>query len=82
MGEGFIRLGKRKGGKQTVIPIDEETIQAFERFKCTRPTHGDSDYLFLSSRGNRVSKTQVQRAVKKAAVQADVMERGNDPGSS
>lgn len=62
--DGFIRLRKRKGGKQTVVPIDEETIQAIERFKFTRPTHGDSDYLFLSIRGNRVSKTQVQRAVK------------------
>jgi integrase/recombinase XerD len=76
--DGFIRLRKRKGGKQTVVPIDEETIQAIERFKFTRPTHGDSDYLFLSIRGNRVSKTQVQRAVKKAAVQADVMERGEN----
>ena len=76
--EGFIRLRKRKGGKQTVVPIDEETVQAIERFKFTRPTHGDSDYLFLSIRGNRVSKTQVQRAVKKAAVQAEVMKRGED----
>lgn len=74
--EGFIRLRKRKGGKQTVVPIDEETIQAIDRFRFTRPTHGDSGYSFLSIRGNRVSKTRVQRAVKKAAVQADVMERG------
>jgi integrase/recombinase XerD len=76
--EGLIRLRKRKGGKQTVVPIDEETIQAIERFKFTRPTHEDSEYLFLSIRGNRVSKTQVQRAVKKAAVEAGVMERGED----
>ena len=76
--EGFARLRERKGGKQTVVPVDQETIQAIERFKFTRPTHGDSDYLFLSIRGNRVSKTQVQGAVKKAAVQADVMERGED----
>lgn len=76
--DGFIRLRKRKGGKQTVVPIDEETIQAIERFKFTRPKHGDSNYLFLSIRGNRVSKTQVQRAVKRAAVEADVMEPGED----
>lgn len=76
--DGFIRLRKRKGGKQTVVPIDEETIQAIERFKFIRPKHGDSDYLFLSIRGNRVSKTQVQRAVKRAAVEADVMEPGED----
>jgi integrase/recombinase XerD len=76
--EGFARLRERKGGKQTVVPADEGTIQAIERFKFTRPTHGDSDYLFLSIRGNRVSKTQVQRAVKKAVVRAGVMERGED----
>lgn len=41
-------------------------------------TNGDSDYLFFGIRGNRVSKTQVQRAVKAAAVEADVMERVED----
>jgi len=76
--KGFVRLRERKGGKQTVVPVDQETIQAIERFKFTCPTHEDSEYLFLSIRGSRVSKTQVQRAVKKAAVQADVMERGED----
>ena len=76
--EGFVRLRKRKGGKQTVVPIDQETIQAIERFKFTRQSHPDSDYLFLSIRGTRVSKTQVQRAVKKAAVEVGVMERGED----
>lgn len=29
--KGFIRLRKRKGGKQTVVPVDEETMQAIER---------------------------------------------------
>jgi len=71
-------IRKRKGGKQTVVPVDEETIQTIERFKFTRPSNGDSDYLFLSIRGNRVSKTQVQRAVKDAAVEAGVMERAED----
>jgi len=72
------KIRERKGGKQTVVPIDDEAIQAIERFKFTRPTHSDSDYLFLSIRGNRVSKTQIQRAVKNAAVEAGVMERGED----
>lgn len=58
--------------------MDEETIQAIERFKFTRPLSADSDCLFLSIRGNRLSKTQVQRAGKGAAVKADVMERGED----
>jgi integrase/recombinase XerD len=76
--EGFVRLRERKGGKQTVVPLDEETVQTIDRFKFTRPSGDDSDYLFLSTRWNRVSKTQVQRAVKETAVGAGVIERGED----
>jgi len=75
--EGFIRLRKRKGGKQTVVPIDQETIRAVERFKFTRSDRAE-DYLFVSIRGNRISKTQVQRAVRNAAVDAGIMEKGED----
>ncbi|MFB6103595.1 MAG: tyrosine-type recombinase/integrase [Halobacteriaceae archaeon] len=76
--DGFVRLRERKGGKQTVVPVDEETIQAIERFRFTRQTHADTDYLFLSIRGNRVSKSQVQRSVKQPAVEAGIMDRGED----
>lgn len=75
--DGFIRLRKRKGGKQTVVPIDQETIRAIERFRFVRSPR-DSDYLFVSIRGERVSKTQVQRAVRTAAVETGVMEDGED----
>ncbi|ADE02746.1 tyrosine-type recombinase/integrase [Haloferax volcanii] len=75
--EGFIRLRKRKGGKQTVVPIDQETIKAIQRFQFIRNGRG-TDYLFVSIRGERVSKTSVQRAVKKAAEEAGIMEPGED----
>lgn len=56
--EAFVRLRERKGGKQTVVPIDQETIRAIERFKFTRPTNGDSDHLFLRHpRKSRVEDT-------------------------
>lgn len=71
--EGFIRLRERKGGNQTVVPVDDEVRHAIKRYRLLRPDE-DSDYLFLSIRGNRVPSTQVQNAVRKAAVKADIME--------
>jgi integrase/recombinase XerD len=75
--DGFIRLRVRKGGGQTVVPIDEETIQALERYQVMRTDH-ETAYLFTSMRGNRVSKQPVRRAIKDAAVEAGVMEEGEN----
>jgi integrase/recombinase XerD len=73
--DGFIRFRKRKGGKQTVFPVDQETVQTLHRFQMIR---GDveSDYLFLSIRGGRVTREQIRRSVRKAAVETDIMEQG------
>jgi integrase/recombinase XerD len=71
--DGFIRLRERKGGSQTVVPVDEEVKHAIKRYRLVRPDN-DSEYLFLSIQGNRVQTTQVQRAVRDAAVRAGVME--------
>jgi integrase/recombinase XerD len=60
--DGFIRLRKRKGGNQTVVPIDRETVRTIKRFKLIR-RDTDLDYLFVSIRGDRLSKTVIQRAV-------------------
>jgi len=73
--DGFIRLRERKGGSQTVVPVDEEVKHAIKRYRLVRPDN-DSEYLFLSVRGNRVNTTQVQRAVRDAAVEAGVMNEG------
>jgi integrase/recombinase XerD len=73
--EGFIRLRERKGGSQTVVPVDNEVEHAIKRYQLIRPDD-DSNYLFLSVRGNRVNTTQVQRAVRDAAVKAGVMDEG------
>ena len=53
--EGFIRLRDRKGGGQTVVPIDEEAVQAVKRFQYMT-LDSDSPYLFTSNQGNRLSK--------------------------
>jgi integrase/recombinase XerD len=74
--DGFIRLRKRKGGKQTVVPIDQETIQAVERFQYVRPDSSGTDYLFVSIRGDRISRERLRRSIRKAAVEAGVMSEG------
>jgi integrase/recombinase XerD len=73
--DGFIRLRERKGGSQTVVPVDEEVKHAIKRYRLVRPDN-DSEYLFLSIQGNRMQTTQVQRAVRDAAVRAGVMDEG------
>ncbi|GGN08325.1 tyrosine-type recombinase/integrase [Halarchaeum nitratireducens] len=73
--DGFIRLRERKGGSQTVVPVDEEVKHAIKRYRLVRPDN-NSEYLFLSVRGSRVQSTQVQRAVRDAAVRAGVMDDG------
>ena len=48
--DGFIRLRERKGGSQTVVPVDEEVKHAIKRYRLVRPDN-DSEYLFLSIQG-------------------------------
>jgi integrase/recombinase XerD len=72
--DGFIRFRDRKGGNDTVNPVDDETIDAIQRYLWTRPD--DDDILFTGIRGDRVSRKQANRAVKQAAVDAGVMEEG------
>lgn len=70
--QGFIRLAERKGGKQTVVPVDEELIDAIERYQFIRST--DSHYLFVSIEGNRLGRERIRRSVNGAAVEAGVMD--------
>ncbi|WP_436345560.1 tyrosine-type recombinase/integrase [Natronorubrum sp. FCH18a] len=72
--DGFIRLRVRKGGKQTVVPIDEELEQAIERYQFV--SSRDDEYLSPSIYGNKLGKERMRRSVRSAAVKADVMEEG------
>ncbi len=72
--DGFIRLRVRKGGKQTVVPIDEELEQAIERYQFV--SSRDGEYLFPSIYGKKLGKERMQRQVRGAAVKAEVMEEG------
>lgn len=75
--EGFIRFRNRKGGTTTVFPVDEETRQAMERYLFIRKDCG-LDYVFTSIRGNRMSREQIRRSVRAAAVDANVMDEGEN----
>ncbi|AKU08293.1 integrase [Haloferax gibbonsii] len=69
--KGFIRLRERKGGGQTVVPIDDETIYAIKRYQFIN-VDSDSPYLFTSNLGGRLSKERIRREVKAAADRAGV----------
>jgi len=73
--EGFVRFRNRKGKATTVFPLDEETQQALERYRFVQ-TGRDTELLFTSIRGNRLSREQVRRAVREGAVNANVMDAG------
>ncbi|WP_280535515.1 tyrosine-type recombinase/integrase [Halopenitus sp. POP-27] len=73
--DGFIRLTQRKGGKQTVVPVDEETVRAIRRSQLVRGDDED-DYLFVSMRGNRVGREQLRRSIREAAIESEVMDEG------
>ena len=73
--DGFIRLTNRKGGTQTVVPIDNETIQALQRYNLVRG-NPDTTSLFVSIRGEQLGRERVRRVVRRAAVAAGVMEEG------
>ncbi|MCJ0619721.1 tyrosine-type recombinase/integrase [Haloarcula hispanica] len=71
--EGFIRLRKRKGRKQTVVPVDDEVIKSIRRLQ--KITSGDDiDYFFVSIRGHRLSRERIRVAVRQAAIACGVME--------
>ena len=73
--EGFIRLRKRKGGKQTVVPIDQELRKLIEFYQTIR-TSKDTDYLFESVKGGRMKRKQLRKHIRNAAVKAQVMQEG------
>jgi integrase/recombinase XerD len=70
--DGFIRFTDRKGGHETVNPVDDETVQAIRRLQAI--SSSDSDYVFTAIHGSRVKRERIRREVRKGAVRAGVME--------
>lgn len=74
--DGFIRLTDRKGGRETVNPLDDEAIQAVRRLQAI--SSNDSEYLFTAIHGSRVKRERIRREVRRAAVEAGIMANVNE----
>lgn len=74
--DGFIRFTDRKGGRETVNPLDDEAIQAVRRLQAI--SSNDSEYLFTAIHGSRVKRERIRREVRRAAVEAGIMDNVNE----
>lgn len=72
--DGFLRINGGKGGKDRVVPLGRIACRYLENYiKAVRPEFIKNPYdhhLFLSTRGNRLSKNMVWELVKKYAKKA------------
>ncbi len=72
--DGFLRINNGKGGKDRVVPLGRIACRYLENYiKSVRPEFIKNPYnhhLFLSARGNRLSKNMVWELVKKYAKKA------------
>jgi integrase/recombinase XerD len=74
--DGFLRINAGKGGKDRVVPLGRIACRYLENYiKSVRPELIKDPYnnhLFLSARGNRLSKNMVWELVKKYARKARI----------
>lgn len=74
--DGFLRIDNGKGQKDRIVPLGRIACRYLENYiKSVRPEmirDPYNTYLFLSLRGNRLSKNMVWRLVKKYAKKAKI----------
>jgi integrase/recombinase XerD len=74
--DGFLRIDQGKGSKDRIVPIGRIACRYLENYiKSVRPELIKDPYnnaLFLSTRGNRLSKNMVWEMVKKYARKAKI----------
>lgn len=74
--DGFLRINNGKGSKDRVVPLGRIACRYLENYiKSVRPElirDPYNNHLFLSARGNRLSKGMVWELVKKYAKQAKI----------
>jgi integrase/recombinase XerD len=74
--EGFIRINCGKGGKDRIVPLGKIACRYLENYiKSVRPTLIRDPYnhhLFLSMKGNKLSKNMVWETVKRYAKKAKI----------
>jgi len=70
--DGFVRFRDRKGGAETVNPVDDETVDALRRLQVV--TGFEEGFVFRGIHGGRIKRERIRRSVRRAAVDAGVME--------
>jgi len=74
--DGFLRIEQGKGGKDRIVPLGRIACRYLENYiQSVRPElikDPYNDALFLSTRGNRISKNMVWDMIKKYAGKARV----------
>lgn len=71
----------RKGGKRVKIPLNTNLVEQIIEWKNVRATYAgsDSDWLFLSSRGKKLTGRQAHYIVSKALKRAGITKRKAGP---
>lgn len=64
-----------KGGKERVVPIGKQAIEALRVYIGGDRGDADCDYVFVSSKGGRLVRESIWRLVRKHALHADVRGR-------
>lgn len=77
--DGFIRINCGKGKKDRVVPVGKIACRYLENYiKAVRPSlirKPNNNHLFLSLRGNRLSKNMVWEIVKSYAGKAKMIKK-------
>lgn len=60
--DGMVRV-MGKGGKERIVPVGGAAMAALDAWLATRTGYDDSSPLFLNSRGQRINRRSVARAV-------------------
>ncbi|WP_458191085.1 tyrosine-type recombinase/integrase [Haladaptatus sp. NG-WS-4] len=69
---GFIRFRDRRGGTETVNPVDQETVSLLQRLLAVGRI--ETGYVFRKTGNKPMQREQVRRKVREAAVRAGVMD--------
>jgi site-specific recombinase XerD len=73
--EGTVRI-RGKGQKERVVPLVERAVDAVSDWLELRPGHKGHDYLFTTSRGNRIHPSRMQRIWRSILERTDIDDDG------
>lgn len=69
--EGFVRI-IGKGDKERLVPVGEMAVAAVTAYMEQRPSFSGSEYLFVNSRGGRLSRVSIFKMIKRQASAAGI----------